>query len=436
MSEPPRASFDVVVIGAGVLGASIALELARSERSVVCVDAGPAVGAGSTSASAAVVRFHYSTLPSVITAWESAQRWLEFADHLGTTDPDGMVSFHRIGCLLYDFPGTNRDTVFAHYDAVGISYEYLDAAALAQRFPALDGGDYSPPKAIDDPAFADEAKHPIGAYYQPDCGFIDDPMRAAANFMFAAREHGAELRLRSEVVAIRRLDDHVAGVTLADGTDIDAPVVVNVAGPASGIVNRMAGVTDDMRVGHRPLRQEMHVAESFDGFEFGTSPFVVDVGLGAYIRPHLGQTLLVGSLEPECDELEWVDDPNDFNDRPTVDGFERNMWRAARRLPTLGIPHRPVGLAGLYDAADDWTPIYDKSSLAGFFMACATSGNQFKNAPMVGAFLTALVDAADNGVDHDIEPVEIVGPATGLTIDLAAFSRRREPSHTTGTVLG
>ena len=57
------------------------------------------------------------------------------------------------------------------------------------------------------------------------------------------------------------------------------------------------------------------------------------------------------------------------------------MFRLARRMPEFGVPSRPVGLAALYDAPDDWVPIYDKSSLGGFYMACGTSGNQFKNAP-------------------------------------------------------
>ena len=69
-------------------------------------------------------------------------------------------------------------------------------------------------------------------------------------------------------------------------------------------------------------------------------------------------------------------------------------------------------------------------------MACGTSGNQFKNAPLAGQFIRALVDAADAGIDHDVDPVQFTGPLTGRTIDLGAFSRRRDPSATSGTVMG
>ena len=112
------------------------------------------------------------------------------------------------------------------------------------------------------------------------------------------------------------------------------------------------------------------------------------------------------------------------------------MMRLARRVPEFGVPHRPVGLAALYDVADDWVPIYDKSDLPGFFMACGTSGNQFKNAPIVGQFMRDIIDAEHTGSDHDEQPVQFPGQRTGRSINLGSFSRRREKSETSGTVMG
>ena len=112
------------------------------------------------------------------------------------------------------------------------------------------------------------------------------------------------------------------------------------------------------------------------------------------------------------------------------------MLRLARRLRDFGVPPKPVGLAALYDASDDWVPIYDRSSLAGYFMACGTSGNQFKNAPLAGQYLRAIIDATASGHDHDADPVQFTGRRTGRQIDLGAFSRRREPAITSGTVMG
>lgn len=428
---------DVVVVGAGVIGAATAFELARRGRSVICVDAGGAVGGGSTSASSAIIRFHYSIWDSVLTAWEAAWMWWRLDEHLGVTDPAGMAQFVRTGALMLDCPGSNRDIAIALLRRAGVSVEELAPAEVRERFQALDTSDFGDPKRVDDPNFFAEPIGELGAYFTPDAGFIDDPMLAAHNFMHAARHHGARLRLHERVVEVRRLDDRVTGVTLEAGEQIDAPFVVNAAGPASAWINEMAGVAGEMRIKHRPLRQEVHVVSHPSNFALdGTGPLVSDMGVGTYFRPHLGGTMIVGGTEPACDQLEWVDDPDVFNDQPTAEGFERSMLRLARRMPTFAIPNRPVGLAALYDASDDWVPIYDCSSVRGYFMACGTSGNQFKNAPMVGIFMAELIDATDRGIDHDHDPVRVIGRHTAMSINLGAFSRLRDPAPTSGSVMG
>jgi glycine/D-amino acid oxidase-like deaminating enzyme len=432
---------DAVVIGAGVIGASVALELARSGRRVIVVDKGPAPGAGSTSSSAAIIRFSYSTLNGVLAAWESATHWMDWASHLGVVDPDGMARFVQTGNLIFRTPDRMTARTEALWDELGIAYEVLDTAMLHQRFPGLDLGVYFPPKRIDDDAFADDAHGTLTAIYEPTAGFVDDPMLAARNLAFAARSFGAEFRFRTEVVAIdRTIDrtiDHVAGVTLADGSRIEAPVVVNVGGPHSSRLNAMAGVSDGMRIHNRPLRQEVFTVDAPEGLRLEDhTPVIADLDIGQYVRPQPGATLMVGGTEPECDELEWVDDPDTFDPFPSVDRWETSMLRLAHRVPAFGIPHRPVGLAAMYDVADDWVPIYDKSDLPGFFMACGTSGNQFKNAPLAGCFLRAIIDAEAAGHDHDCEPVQFVGTRSGRTIDLGAFSRNRDKALTSGTVMG
>jgi sarcosine oxidase, subunit beta len=430
-------STDAVVIGAGVIGSAVALELARGGRSVVCVDKGPAPGAGSTSASSSIIRFSYSTRDAVLTAWESAAIWQDWSHHLGIDDPDGMARFIRTGYLGFRSPGFDGAAVLAMWDELGIPYELLDAGELRRRWPGLDIGSYHPPKRVDDPAFGDDATTELTAFYEDLSGFIDDPMLAAHNLAHAARHHGAAFRFRERVVGIAREGGRISGVALASGETISAPVVVNVGGPHSSAINELAGVTDDMRIAHRPLRQEVFAAPAPTGFGLDDGgPIVADLDLGQYFRPQPGGTLLVGGTEPECDPLEWIDDADQFNDQPTVDTWENYMLRLARRLPDFGVPGRPVGLAALYDASDDWVPIYDKSSLPGFYMACATSGNQFKNAPLAGQFIRALVDAADSGIDHDAEPVQFTGPTTGLPINLGAFSRLRDKAVTSGTVMG
>jgi glycine/D-amino acid oxidase-like deaminating enzyme len=428
---------DAVVIGAGVIGSAVALELARGGRSVIVVDKGPAPGAGSTSSSSSIIRFSYSTPDAVLTAWEAAALWNDWEGHLGMVDPDGMVKFVQTGMLIFHTPGNNTSRIEELWNDVGITYELLDSAALKAKVPGLDIGVFFPPKRIDDPAFADDATAEMTAIFEPLSGFIDDPMLSAHNLAYAARHHGAEFRFHQEVVGFEETDGRVSGVLLADGTTVHAPIVVNVGGPHSSGLNRLAGVAEGMRIGHRPLRQEVFTVEAPEGMRLDDGfPATADLDIGQYIRPQIGGTWLLGGTEPECDELHWVDDPEEYDPYPTVEQFEVSMMRAARRVPSFGVPHRPVGLAALYDVADDWVPIYDKSDLPGFYMACGTSGNQFKNAPLAGKFMVAIIDAETDGHDHDAQPVQYIGPRTGRAINLGAFSRLRDKSATSGTVMG
>ena len=428
---------DVLVIGAGVIGSSVALELARAGRKVTVVDKGPAAGAGSTSSSSSIIRFSYSTLDAVLTAWEAAPAWEHWEDHLGVVDPDGMCRFLRTGMVLFDTPDFSFDRITDLWDDVGIPYELFDTATLAARFPAFDLGKFYPPKRIDDPAFGDDAWGSLTALFEGSSGFVDDPMLAARNLAYAAKHHGAEFRFHTEVVGVEIEHGRVAGVRLAGGEVLRAPVVVNVGGPHSTRLNDMAGVTAEMRIRTRPLRQEVFAATAPAGLGLDDGgPLVSDLDLGQYFRPQVGGTLLVGGTEPECDELEWIDDPDHYDEHTTVEKYETTMYRLARRVPDFGIPIRPVGLAALYDVAEDWVPIYDRSALPGWYLACGTSGNQFKNAPIAGRFLRAIIEAVEAGHDHDVEPVRYVGARTGRSIDLGAFSRLRDPANTSGTVMG
>ncbi len=96
----------------------------------------------------------------------------------------------------------------------------------------------------------------------------------------------------------------------------------------------------------------------------------------------------------------------------------------------------PTGIAVLYDVCSDWVPIYDCSDLGGYYMAIGTSGNQFKNAPMVGPIVATIIEACEGGPDHDADPVTVDCPLTGHVINLGHFSRLRPVHATTNSVLG
>jgi glycine/D-amino acid oxidase-like deaminating enzyme len=219
----------------------------------------------------------------------------------------------------------------------------------------------------------------------------------------------------------------VSGVTLADGTALAAPVVVNVAGPHSARVNDLAGLAGTMAIRTRPMRQEVHHLPSPVGSDGrGLDCLVADDDTGVYFRPELGTMVAVGSLEPACDELEWLDAPDDYRRTVSTAGWERQTLRLARRVPELRIPNQPSGIVGIYDVADDWIPIYDRTDLDGFYVAIGTSGNQFKNAPVAGAAMAELIVRVEDGHDHETAPVHLRGPYTGTDLDLGFFSRNRQ----------
>jgi sarcosine oxidase subunit beta len=429
---------DVVVIGAGVIGSSIALELSRGGRAVVVLDKAGGVGMGSTSASSAIVRFNYSTWAGVAASWESWHCWQDWSSHLGHEDPAGLATFVRTGMLMISVGEAGPDPVVPLFDRAGIAWESWTAADIAHRLPHLDRGAYGPPRPVHAESFYDGPHGEISGLYTPDAGYVSDPQLAAHNLAEAARSHGAHYMLRKQVTQIARADGGGWRIATAQGDAVEAPVVVNAAGPWSSAVNDLAGVGGDFSVTARPLRQEVHRVPAPSDYHVEGVPGVtiVDPDLGVYMRGD-ADGILVGGLEPQCDPLEWLDDPDEANLRPTVGQFEAQVLRASRRLPGLRIPNRPSGIAGVYDASTDWAPIYDKTSEAGFYVAMGTSGNQFKNAPVVGRFLATIIDSVEAGHDHDADPVAFSAPRTGHVIDLGAFSRLRPvAAHGPSSVLG
>jgi sarcosine oxidase subunit beta len=419
---------DAVVIGAGIIGASIAFELSKRGYATISVDRLPAAGYGPTSNSCAIVRSHYSSREGVAMAYESYYYWKDWERHLGVTDEFGAARFEASGVIIIKSATGHHEKSLRHYRELGVEFEEWDAAELARRCPIYDVGEFFPPKRPDDPAFRDPPTRALdGAVFTPQAGFVVDPQLATHNLQRATEAAGGQFLFRSDVVEIRQRDGKVAGVTLADGSTIDAPVVVNVAGPHSAVVNRMAGVEQDMRITTRPLRHEVHHVPAPPDFDFGQHGITTSDGdLGIYFRPEGENHILVGSEDPECDEREWVGDLNDWNRGVTESQWEAQVYRLARRIPALPIPHERKGVVDLYDVADDWVPIYDASSLPGFYMAIGSSGNQFKTAPVAGHLMAEVIDRVEHGHDHDHDPVRVTCEYTGIELDAGFYSRRRE----------
>ena len=423
-----------IVIGAGVIGCSVAYEMARQGYEVIALDKAQSPGQGSSNASSAVVRFNYSTFDSVALAWESFHCWKNWPEHLGNKQ-ESYSQMIDVGVVMLDAPVISGEKTSQLFEAVGVPYEVWSSDELAHNVNGIDVGKYWPPKRLADEAFWEDAKDSLGAIFTPNGGYIDDPLLATQNLAQAALNTGVTFRFKTTVTAILREGNKTLGVEINNSEKIFADIVINVGGPWSNQINALAGVGQDFTISVRAMRQEVHQINT--PMNLLPGPIIGDLDLGTYMRSTPAGSTLIGGTEPECDGLEWVDDVDSVNLNRTKEKFEAQVTRAARRLPALKIPNTPSGIAGIYDVASDWTPIYDRTDLDGFYVAIGTSGNQFKNAPMVGKLMSQLISEVSGGRDHDLEPVRVRCGHTGNEISMGAFSRKRLfNSDNTGTVMG
>jgi len=420
--------YDAIIIGAGIIGCCIAYELTKRGKKTLNIEKLPASGYGSTSGSCAIIRTHYSTLDGCALAFEGVNIWRNWAAYIGANSEQVLAVYRNTGCVAFRTEANDfLRPMCQRLDVLGIAWEDWDEKKIRARLPYFDLHRFSPAKRHDDPELGQPSGGFIeGAVFFPDAGYVSDPQLATQNVQGAIEAGGGEFWFKSEVVEIRRGNGRVTGVTLVDGTGIDAPIVVNAAGPHSARLNNMAGVCEDMNIQTKALRQEVAHVPAPEGVDFEHNGFIItDSDIGNYCRPEIGNHILIGSEGPECDPQEWVD-PDDFN-REFTDQWTSQVYRQAQRIPTLPIPtSRVQGVVELYDVSDDWIPIYDRSSLDGFYMAVGTSGNQFKNAPMAGAMMADLIFDCEAGHDHDADPLQFSLPHIGRSIDVGFYSRRRE----------
>jgi sarcosine oxidase subunit beta len=420
--------YDAIIIGAGIIGAAVGFELAKKGWKTLNIDKLPAAGYGSTSNSCAIIRTYYSTPDGCALAFEGYHYWRDWKDYIGVSDEAGLAKFVECGSLVVQTEHNQHlKPVIKIAEQLGIPYEQWDAERISERLPPWDLHQFGPVKRPDDEHFGEPGDEQIhGAIFWPQAGYVNDPQLATHNIQRAAEAAGGRFRFNTEISGIRRTTDgRVAGVTLTSGEQIDAPVVVNVAGPHSAKINAMAGVADRMKIKTRALRHEVPHVPSPPDFNYEQRGMVTsDSDVGTYTRPASGGQILIGSEDPPCDDHQWVD-PDDFDHNLSERGLAQVM-RYAQRLTTMGIPNQLGGVVDLYDVTDDWIPIYDKSDLPGFYLAIGSSGNQFKNAPIAGKLMARLIEACENGQDHDADPVMLHLDYLDQDVSLGFYSRNRE----------
>lgn len=356
---------DVVIVGGGVTGASLAYHLTlRGVRRVVVLER-RFLAAGGTGRSVGVIRQLYPTPEATRMVVRSLAVFREFAERVGA--PSGFVA----SGVLIAVPAALADRLegaLARQRALGARVERLAPDAVGRVDGRLDPGDAA------------------ALLWEPDAGYAD-PAAVTAGFAAAARRRGARIEQGAEVVGILRAGDRVAGVVTATGERIAAPLVVNAAGLWARDVARLAGLDLPIVVGRHPV-----IVLERDP-DFGPPhPVYLDLAGGAYLRPETGGLTLAGALTE--DETRHPMDPAQLGSEVGLEEATPRLARAARALPRLGEARVRRGYAGAFDITPDWMPILDETPLAGFWVAAGMSGHGFKLAPAIGEMLAARLTGA------------------------------------------
>lgn len=358
---------DVIVIGAGVQGASLAFHLAERGARVLVVERS-GVAAGATGRSSGLVRMHYDLLAETRLAWASFPYFRDWAERVG-----GECGFTTTGFLWMESAegeGRLRANVAAH-QGLGIETSVVGADEIRRIAPAL--------------AVADGEL----AAYEPQSGYAD-PSGTAAGFMRAARDRGATLVRGAMVTGIPIVGGAVTGVETTKGS-FAAPVVVNVAGGWAARVAALVGLDIPVTVWRHDTGY-VGVPATVER----PLPVVIDNPNAQYIRAEGSGLALIG-LE---DENGLDGDP----DRDTADaepGFaDRVTERVIRRVPGLVDGTFQSAHSGQDGLTPDQRAILGQAGPDGFYLDCGHSGTGFKTAPAIGLGMAELIlDGAARSVD-------------------------------------
>jgi glycine/D-amino acid oxidase-like deaminating enzyme len=389
---------DIVVAGTGIVGMSIAYQIARrSTARIVVLDKAPAPGAGSTGASSAVCRHKYTRDEAVLLARDGIGAYRNWADFLGVAQP--TARYQKTGTLwLSDGRKDWPEREVRRLAALGVRAVTLDDVALRERFPAinpcleapdLDGGL--------DHACAGGGRHLL----ELDGGFMD-PVDALNDLIRAARARGVEVRFGAGVHAVDLASGRVAGVRLADGGAIACQTLVNAGGPWCLDLLRQAGV--ECRWQLEPTRIQIAYFDRPAAVE-GEIPTGCDALAGVYFRPqNRGQQIIVGSIL-EQDEQESIRDPDAFAIYADDEFMREKVHAMQHRVFGLGAIGRVRGYSGLYTMnRTDLHPVVGPTPLSGFYVANGCSGHGFKLAPAIGSLIARMLVGGDAAFDTEVSP--------------------------------
>ncbi|MEI7844358.1 MAG: FAD-dependent oxidoreductase [Chloroflexota bacterium] len=365
MSEPA----DVIVIGGGVQGASLAFHLAKRGTKVIVLEK-KFIGAGATGRSSGLVRMHYDTEVDSRLAWTSFQYFRNWKEMVG-----GDCGFTRTGFIQVVGEKYSKALIanVKMHQAIGIPAFLINADDVRRLAPFF---------------VADNIEV---AAYEPESGYAM-PSDTASCLMQAARNLGARLVQNCDVSGVSVAGGKITGVETSQGV-FSAPVVVNAAGAWAGKINSLAGLDLPYSTWRHDTMFVVRPAE------IGPShPTVIDFENEMYFRPEGGLTLV--GLE---DGNPLGESPDSDTDHPKSGFVERAIDRICLRIPVMekGALHSAHG--GYDGITPDQHALLGAMGPEGYYLDCGHSGTGFKTAPAIGLCMSELIlDGASKTVDISV----------------------------------
>ena len=356
------ATADVVVVGGGVMGTSIALQLARRRAGRVVLCEKSHVASGPTGRSSALLRRHYSIELYARMAARSFELYSNFEELTGRP-----AEITRCGLVMAvgpeDAPAL-RETV-AMMQRLGVKVEEVAARDLPRVVPGL---------SVDG----------LGAAaWETDTGY-GDPASVSQAYAARARELGVEIRQDTHVSGFTVSGGRISGVRTSAG-DLSTSTVVNAAGPWGAALSRAVGV--DLPI--VASRQQLVILRPRADATV-TRPVLVDMVDRAYYRPETGGLVLVGTRNRAG--VSAPVDPDAFSERVDPDRVAWTAEAAARRFPAFADAEAVGGYASVYDLTPDLHFVIERSpKVPGLVHALGFSGHGFKHSPVVGEMVAELV---------------------------------------------
>ncbi len=369
---------DVVIVGAGIMGASTAYHLARLGAGRVIVLERDTVCSGSTALASGGIRHQYANRLGIELTTHSIVTYERFQEEFGV-DPQFRQHGYLILIATEEELATARRSV-ALQRSLGVAVELLDPAAIRALCPYLNSDDL------------------LGATFTPRDGYAD-PYLCATAIAARARDLGVTIEQRHEVRGFIRHGDRVSGVVTAAGA-FEAPAVVIATGAWSGVVGRLAGV----EIPVRPHRRHKFMTAPFPADRIpAATPFVIDPHRNFSLRRE-GPGLLLG--HGRRDEPDTFSTEIDRSLEPAV------VERAIHRAPVLADAELMRAWAGLYEMTPDQTGIVSAvPGVAGLHVIAGFSGHGFMHGPIAGQLMAEML----------VHGRAVTMDATAL--DLARFAR-------------